>query len=431
MGALVIEYRPLSDIRPDPGNARTHSGRQIKQLEASLREFGFVNPLLVDESYELIAGHGRLRAARNIGLTELPVIVIPGLSVAEKKTLRIADNKIALNAGWDTDLLRIELKAIAILDPKIDLTITGHTGVEIDLLTLEIVETSDDDAPAAANLMVTKPGDIWILDKHRLGCGDCSDFDFLGAVMDGSIADAAFLDAPYNVRIDGNAVGKGRHREFAVASGELSFPEFQTFLATALGALVKVSRDGAVHFVCMDHRHIEELAAASRHVYGERLNICVWNKSNGGMGSLYRSKHELVFVFKVGDAPYYNGVELGRYGRNRTNVWDYPSVNTFGSRRDDLDLHPTVKPAAMVADAIRDVTRAGEVVLDGFLGSGTTLIACERTGRICRAIELDPIYCDVAVRRWIDLTGLEATEAGSGETFAQRCARLEAAGHDD
>jgi len=255
----------------------------------------------------------------------------------------------------------------------------------------------------------TKPGDIWILGEHRVGCGDGRDAKFLQRVIGGGgRIDAAFLDPPYNVRIGGHAVSAGSHREFAMASGEMSEAEFRSFLAGTLGAAVSVSRDGAVHFVCMDWRHMEDVSAVGSNVYGERLNLCIWNKSNAGMGSLYRSKHELIFVYRVGTAPHLNMVELGKHGRNRTNVWDYASVNSMrGSRREDLALHPTVKPTGLVADAIRDVTRHGDLVLDLFLGSGTTLLAAERIGRRFRGLDIDPAYVDVAIERWSARTGAE------------------------
>ena len=217
------------------------------------------------------------------------------------------------------------------------------------------------------------------------------------------------MDPPYNVKISGHAVAKGSHREFAMASGEMSEAQFRGFLIDTLGTATAVSRDGAVHFVCMDWRHMDDVSAVGKTLYGALLNLCIWNKSNAGMGSLYRSKHELVFVYRVGAAPHLNNVELGKHGRNRTNVWDYASVNSLkGSRREDLALHPTVKPTSLVADAIQDVTRRGELVLDLFLGSGTSLIAAERTGRRFRGVELDPAYVDVAIARWTERTGQEA-----------------------
>jgi len=215
-----------------------------------------------------------------------------------------------------------------------------------------------------------------------------------------------------------------------MASGELSAEAFEGFLEGALSGFAKMSRDGAVHFVFMDHQHLDTLLRVGKRVYAKRLNIAVWNKSNAGMGSLYRSKHELICVFRVGDAPHFNAVQLGKHGRNRTNVWDYASVNTFGgSRRRDLELHPTVKPTALVADAIMDVTRRGDLVLDGFLGSGTCLLACERTGRLCRAVEINPLYVDLALERWSERTGLEAVLESTGQTFSQvRAERLSGEG---
>ncbi len=400
---MHLERHPLAALRPDPNNARTHPARQIEQLCQSIRAFGFTNPILADPDLAIIAGHGRLLAARKLGLKDVPVVILPGLSEAQKRALRIADNKIALNAGWDADLLRIELSAIT---GEIDLESLGFSSGEIDVIFSTGAEDPDDDLiPELPKAAVTRPGDIWTLGDHVVGCGDCRDARFLRQVVGERSVDAAFLDPPYNVRIQGHANLKSKHREFAMASGEMSEGEFRTFLTQTLGACAAVSRPGAVHFICMDWRHMADVQAMADGVYGELLNLCVWNKSNAGMGSLYRSKHELVFVYRVGAEKHFNAVELGRHGRNRTNVWDYASVNTFGARSDDLDMHPTVKPVAMVADAIQDVTRRGDVVLDTFLGSGTTLIAAERTGRRFVGTEIDPLYVDLVVERWRQLTG--------------------------
>lgn len=410
LGPLAVTYRPVDSLVPDPRNARTHPKRQVDQIVASIRSFGFTNPILIDPQGAIIAGHGRLLAARAMALTEVPTIVIEGLGEAQKRALRLADNKIALGAGWDLDLLKLELAELAMLD--VDLSLTGFSTGEIDVVLKGAADPDDETIPPLPEAPRTRPGDIWILGEHRVGCGDGRDLAFLQTVIGQTASgekakvDAAFVDPPYNVRINGHANAKGRHREFAMASGEMTDSAFRTFLADSLGACAKVSRDGAVHFVCMDWRHMDDVAAVGRTVYGDLLNLCVWNKSNAGMGSLYRSKHELVFVYRVGQAPHFNAVELGRHGRNRTNVWDYASVNSFaGSRRDDLALHPTVKPTALVADAIQDVTRRGELVLDTFLGSGTTLIAAERTGRRFRGLDIDPAYVEVAVERWSALTG--------------------------
>ena len=406
---LVLTYRPVSELIPDPRNARTHPRRQIDQLRASIEAFGFTNPILADPKGKIIAGHGRLQAARGMGLAEVPVITLSGLSEIQKRALRIADNKIALNAGWDLGILELELGELSAIDIDIDPTLTGFSTGELDVILLAAADPDDEVIPPVPAKPRTKPGDIWILGEHRVGCGDGRDAGFLQRVIgDGARVDAAFLDPPYNVRIGGHAVAAGSHREFAMASGEMSEAEFRSFLADTLGAAARLSRDGAVHFVCMDWRHMDSVSAVCADIYGARLNLCIWNKSNAGMGSLYRSKHELVFVYRVGSAPHLNMVELGRHGRNRTNIWDYASVNSMrGSRRQDLALHPTVKPTALVADAILDVTRRGDLVLDLFLGSGTILLAAERTGRRFRGLDIDPAYVDVAVERWSARTGLE------------------------
>lgn len=404
--SLTVVYRLIGDLKPDPRNARTHSKRQIDQLCASMWEFGFTNPVLVDEQAILIAGHGRLRAAREMGLAEVPTIELGGLTEVQKKALRLADNKIALNAGWDVELLRLELADIGTLDVDFDMTLTGFASGEIDVVLKAAIDPGEEVIPAVPIEPKTELGDIWVLGEHRIGCGDGRDIEFLRRVVGESAIDGAFMDPPYNVKINGHANAKGRHREFAMASGEMSDAEFQLFLKATLGAAAVVSRPGAVHFVCMDWRHMEDVFAIGGEVYGDLLNICVWNKSNAGMGSLYRSKHEMVFAYRVGDAPHANMVELGKHGRNRTNVWDYPSVNSMaGSRREDLALHPTVKPVAMVADAYQDVTKRGDLVFDMFLGSGTSLIAAERTGRRFRGCDIDPAYVDVAVERWAQMTG--------------------------
>ncbi len=407
---LKVQYLPVRGVKPDARNARTHSKKQIEQIAASIAAFGFTNPLLIDEDSVLIAGHGRLAAARKLGLEQVPVIELKGLSDPEKRALRLADNKIAQNAGWDGELLKIELETLAKLDLGFSLDITGFSSGEIDVTLGQGKDDPDDEIiPAVPSEARTRLGDIWQLGAHRVGCGDSRDPAFLRSLLGPGVrADAAFLDPPYNVKINGHANARGRHREFAMASGEMSEVEFQGFLKESLGAAAAVSRDGAVHFVCMDWRHMGSVLAVEEAVYGQLLNLCVWNKSNAGMGSLYRSRHELVFVYRVGTAPHFNAVELGRHGRNRTNVWDYASVNSMrGGRRQDLALHPTVKPVGLVSDAICDVTRHGELVLDVFLGSGTTLIAAERTGRRFAGCDIDPGYVDVALERWSNLTGHE------------------------
>lgn len=405
---LEIVYRPVKGLKLDPTNPRTHPAKQIEQLARNIATFGFINPILLDENMTIIAGHGRALAAKQCDLEVVPTIMLVGLTDAQKKTLRIADNRIAQKSGWDTDLLRELMVDIQSAEIEIDLELTGYSVGEIDVMLAHKFDANDDEvlSPESSKPARARAGDIWLLGGHRIGCGDCRDGDFLSRVVgQGAKIDAAFLDPPYNVAINGHANVRTKHREFAMASGEMSDTEFERFLAQTLGACAAVSRDGAVHYVCMDWRHARHLQHAGDQVYGDLINLCVWNKSNAGMGSLYRSKHELVFVYRVGDAQHFNAVELGKHGRNRTNVCDYQSVNSGGSRAGELDWHPTVKPVAMVSDAVKDVTKRKDLILDAFLGSGTTLIAAERAGRFCRGVEIDPGYIDIAIDRWESLTG--------------------------
>lgn len=283
---LSVSYRLAGELRPDPRNARTHSKRQVDQIIASIREFGFTNPLLVDPDGVLIAGHGRLLAAKSIGMSEVPTIELAGLSEAQKRALRLADNKIAMNAGWDLDLLKVELAELSQLDIEMDLTVTGFSTGELDVFLTGQADPADDMIPATRTQPRTRAGDIWRLGDHRVGCGDSRDPAFLREVVgEGAVIDAAFLDPPYNVAINGHANARGRHREFAMASGEMTAEAFRAFLAETLGVAAQVSRDGAVHFVCMDWRHMDDVSSVAQTVYGDLLNLCVWNKSNAGMGS--------------------------------------------------------------------------------------------------------------------------------------------------
>jgi DNA modification methylase len=433
---LKITYRKTGDLVPYPGNARTHSDKQIAQIAASIRQFGFTNPVLVDADGGIVAGHGRVAAARQLGIAEVPTIVLGHLTSAERRAYVIADNRLAELAGWDREILKIEFQALAEMDLDFELEITGFETAELDLLldhsADEPVTDPADEAPfPEPGPAVTRTGDVWRLGPHRLICGDARDPAVYATLMGSDRARAVFTDPPYNVKIDGHVCGSGtvKHREFAMAAGEMDAAAFTAFLEASLGAMAAVSIDGAIHFTCMDWRHMAELQAAGSRVYSELKNLVVWAKTNGGMGTFYRSRHELVYVWKVGSGPHTNTFGLGETGRYRTNVWDYPGVNSFGTNQKDLALHPTVKPVALVADAIKDVTRRGEIMLDGFGGSGTTLIAAERTGRVARLVELDPIYCDVICRRYAALTGVEPVLGATGETFAARaqvCAEAQA-----
>ena len=428
-----IEMVPVAGLRPYAGNARRHSKKQISQIAESIRRFGFTNPVLVSDDGEILAGHGRVRAAQEIGLLTVPTVRLSHLSAAERRAYILADNKLALNAGWDADLLATELQALIDLD--FDVELTGFSLAEIDLVLDDARERStqevapEDEVPEPPLQPVTQQGDVWILGRHRLLCGDAREARNLSLLMTGERADLIFTDPPYNVAIDGNVCGLGRvkHREFAFAAGEMSDGEFTEFLRQTLGSAANACRDGAIAFVCMDWRHMGELLQAGKDVFSELKNLCVWNKTNGGMGTFYRSKHELVFVFKVGTAPHTNSFGLGETGRYRTNVWDYAGISSIGSNRsEELAMHPTVKPVALVADAIRDCSRRGEVVLDIFGGSGTTLIAAETTGRCARLIEFDPAYCDTIIMRWERLTGKSAIHVASKRSFEEAAAEQHA-----
>lgn len=420
---MQLLMKPIDQIKPNPRNARTHSKRQIHQIAASIQEFGFRNPILVDEADMLIAGHGRWEAASQLGLSEVPVIQITGLTKAQKAALALADNRIALNAAWDLDILAVELRELSAMDLDFDLEITGFETAEIDLHVdrhaNQPADNRDDQAPAIESIAVTRRGDLWQLGEHRLYCGDARASSDISILMTEDRARVVFADPPYNVKIDGHVCGSGsiRHREFAMASGEMTEAEFINFLTRTCKNAANVSLDGAIHFVCMDWRHLTEVMAAGKAVYSELKNVCVWNKDNGGMGSFYRSQHEFVFVFKIGTARHINTIELGRSGRYRTNVWNYAGVNTMRSGRlQDLAMHPTVKPVALVADAIRDCSRRSDIVLDPFAGSGTTIIAAQKTGRRARGLEIDPLYVDVAIRRWQTFSGKQAIHE-TGRTF--------------
>ena len=420
----VIELS-IDLLKPYPRNARTHSKKQIRQIAASIERFGFTNPVLVSDRGEIIAGHGRVAAARLLGRKTVPTLSLSHLSDAERRAYVLADNKLAMNAGWDKEILAIELQAL--VDLEFDVELTGFSLAEVDLAIDEANEASiegplepEDAVPAVTGEPVTRMGDIWHLGRHRLLCGDTRDVAAMDQLMGGERADLVFTDPPYNVAIDGNVCGLGsvKHREFAFASGEMSQGQFTTFLAETLGNIARVMRDGAIAYVCMDWRHMGELLAAGEQCFTELKNLVVWNKTNGGMGAFYRSKHELVFVFKQGTAAHTNSFGLGETGRYRTNVWDYAGISSIGaSRSDELAMHPTVKPVALIADAIRDCSRRGEIVLDGFGGSGSTLIAAEKTGRFARVVEYDPVYCDTIIRRWQDYTGKRARISGSNDCF--------------
>jgi DNA modification methylase len=422
---LAVTYLPLDELKNNPHNSRTHNKRQLRLIADSIKAFGFTNPILIDQNNTIIAGHGRVAAARFLGMTEIPTIRVGNLSPDQIRAYVITDNRLAEKAGWDPSILAIELQHLSNVEIDFDITVTGFEIPEIDML-LSPADDKTDPADvvevAESPEAVSQLGDLWQVGQHRILCGNSLEKDSYSQLLGSKRAAVVFCDLPYNLAIAGNVSGKGsiRHREFPMASGEMSEYEFTSFLSASLKQLAHYSAVGSVHFLCMDWRHLAELVAAGKAVYESLLNVCVWVKNNGGMGSFYRSRHELVFVFRSGKGKHRNNIQLGQYGRNRTNVWEYPGISTLSKNGDEgnlLALHPTVKPVALVADALLDCSARGDLVLDAFLGSGSTLIAAERTGRCCYGIELDPLYVDTAVRRWQRYTGDHAVHAVSGKRF--------------
>jgi DNA modification methylase len=426
LSELEIEHIAPKALKPSTRNARTHSKKQIRQIADSIREFGFTNPILIDDDQTILAGHGRLEAAYLLGLERVPCVRLASMTPTQKRAYVLADNKLALNAGWDEEILAGELQGLLKIDLAFDIGVTGFSIPEIDSLIEglnpeEPGDPSEDRLPEIGQGSPTsRPGDLWQLGAHRVICGDALKAATYEALLGDERAEMAFTDPPYNVPIDGHVCGSGsvKHREFAMASGEMSPAEFTEFLRTALGHLADFSRDGSIHFLCIDWRHMGEMLAAGQAVFSEFKNLIVWAKDNGGMGSFYRSRHELIFAFKNGTAPHINSFELGQHGRYRTNVWEYRGVNSRGrDRLAELEMHPTVKPVAMIADAIKDVSRRGGIVLDPFGGSGSTLIAAEKTGRRARLAELDPVYVDRIIHRWQAYAKDDAVLAATGKTF--------------
>jgi DNA modification methylase len=421
---VQVDLVPLRDLKPSTRNARTHSKKQINQIASSMVAFGWTCPILIDEHGNIIAGVGRHLAAQQLGLKRVPVIVICGLSDAEKRALALADNKIAANSGWNRAVVAAELGELATLLPEcnLDLEITGFEPGEVDALAADFGASEGDPAdeiPTIERIAVSRNNDIWALGDHRLVCGDATNDAQARALMGRERAAMVFADPPYNVRV-ASVVGRGKikHREFASASGEMSRDEFTSFLTSTFSLAAQYSREGSIHYVCMDWRHLTEALAAGNNVYSELKNLVVWAKTNAGQGSFYRSQHELILVFKNGHGPHQNNIELGRHGRSRSNIWTYAGVNTFrAGRLDELSIHPTVKPVALVADAMRDCSSRGDIILDPFLGSGTTILAAERVGRRGYGMEIDPLYVDASIRRWQDFTKRDAVIKATGQTF--------------
>jgi DNA modification methylase len=419
--------RDPSELKPWPNNPRRHNELQLTKLAASMREYGFTSPVIVDEKSTILSGHARVDVACRLHLTQIPTVVMSGLTKSQKRAYVLADNKLALLSTWDAKLLQSEIELLIQDDFEIELT--GFSTPEIDVMLYQEAGDPDDLLPDVDEQeVVTRKGDLWKLGVHRLLCGSALDTAAYEQLMQGQRAQMTITDPPYNVKIDGHVCGNGKvkHAEFAMASGEMSPAQFEAFLRSTCTLIAKFSQDGAICYVFMDWRHSGEIQNAAHPVWGPARQVCVWAKDNAGMGTFYRSQHEFVFVFKNGDAPHINNFELGQHGRHRSNVWQYPGVNS-GNGHKLLALHPTVKPVSLVADAIRDCSHRKGLILDPFAGSGTILLAAERTQRHARAIELEPRYVDVAIQRWQRHTGQQAVLEATGQTWDEvREERLDA-----
>jgi DNA modification methylase len=423
--SLRISYRPLDELRPAPNAVRRHPKRQIKQIARGIENHGFLVPVIIYGDGVIAAGHARVEAARLLGMQQVPVVHVDHLTDEQMRMFAIADNKLAEGGIWDLDALRIEFAEIAMAAPEINQDSSGFHIAERDIIFGRHREnelTDFDAAPASlAGPAVARVGDVFSLGRHTLVCGDATDPAVIAAAVGDRQVRTMLSDLPYNVKIAGNVSGRGssKHQDFELASGEMSRVEFTSFLSRALEASRPALVDGALLYLFMDFRHLIELLTAAERSELSYLNLLVWAKTNAGLGSYYRSAHELIGFFKRGAAPHTNNVELGRHGRNRTNVLHYPGVSGFSKgRQAALALHPTVKPVSLLADLILDSSAPGEIILDPFGGSGSTLMAAEKTDRTACLVEISPNYVDATVRRFETATGKAAILASTGQTFA-------------
>jgi DNA modification methylase len=425
---LHVEYLPLDSLKPYKRNARKHTKSQIRNISRSIEQFGFTNPIIIDDNQTILAGAGRFEASKLLGMEKVPTIGIESMTEAQKRAYILADNRLAETAEWDMEFLSQELRYLDELEINFDITLTGFETAEIDNLIYNPNPTEED--PSAngvpgsnpAEPAVSQIGDLWILGPHRLYCGDAAKDESFQYLMGSQRAELIVSDLPYNLKIQGHVSGLGaiQHEEFIMASGEMSESEYTAFLKTAFGYMVKYSLNGSIHFLFMDWRHAFDLLSTGRQVYTELKNLIIWNKMTGGMGSFYRSQHELIFAFKNGTAPHINNFLLGQKGRYRTNVWSHPGSNTFRpGRLEDLRRHPTPKPTSLICDAIIDCSHRGGIVLDPFAGGGTLLIAAERTRRRAFTMDLDPRFVDSAILRWEEYTGESVIHDESGQTFTE------------
>ena len=417
---LNIVYVPIARIAEAKRRVRIKDAVQIQKVAASIAKFGVVVPLIVDQAWHIVHGHTVYEAARTLGLSELPVVILDHLQPHELRLLSIALNRLAETGTWDEEVLRVEVEELIELGE--DLVVSGFALAEIDCLLLDDESEAAPEPeikPPLLSTAISQPGDLWRLGEHYLFQGDARASESYGAIMQtGERARIVLTDTPYNVPNAGHVTTLPQHREFAMAAGEMSRDAFAEFLKAWLVASSAHVMDGGLVATFIDWRSVELVLCCGRELGFNLLNLVVWGKANAGQGSFWRSQHELLPIFKKGNAAHLNNIELGRHGRWRSNLWAYPGASTLGSEaRDGLTFHPTVKPRAMLEDALLDVSQRGEIVIDPFCGSGSTLLAAETTGRLCRAIEIDGLYCDLTLRRWQELTGQEALLVATGESF--------------
>ena len=402
---LSIQYVEIEKLKRYEQNAKIHTEKQIKKLVSSMKQFGVVTPILVDKDFTVIAGHGRLEAFEKLQIKKVPVVMLEHLTETQARAYRLADNRIAEDAIYDENLLRIELEEIIIND-EIEITDIGFDVSEIDSIIIDNYSGKKEKAEKADALnslkieQKVKLGDIWQLGNHILICGDSTDGNVFQELMLDKKADLVITDPPYNVPIAGH-VCRTKHEEFQMASGEMSSEEFADFSEKFMNNLANFSKDGSLHYVFIDWRSINIFLNTGSKIYTDLKNICVWNKLIGRMGSFYRSQHEFVCVFKNGTKHHTNNIELGKNGRYRTNVWNCKGISATNPKSLHLlKMHPTVKPVGLLHEIILDASCSGEIVLDPFGGSGSTLIACELAKRKARIIELSPNYCDLIIHRY-------------------------------
>ena len=409
---LEIKYVEIEKLKKYDKNAKIHTSKQISKLVSSMKKFGVVTPILVDRNFTIIAGHGRLEALKNLNYNKIPVIMLENLSESQVRAYRLADNRIAEEAKYNSDILKIELSELTIED-EIEIIDTGFDVAEVDAIILDnygVKTEKTDKADEIKSLEIehkVKIGDIWQLGNHLLLCGNSTEIISYEELMNNEKADLIITDPPYNVPIKGH-VCKTKHNEFEMASGEMSEEEFTNFSENFMKNLVKFSKNGSLHYLFIDWRGLNIFLKVGSKIYSELKNICVWNKILAGMGSFYRSQHELVCVYKNGKQPHVNNIELGKNGRYRTNVWDCKGVNSANPKSLELlKLHPTVKPVGLLHEIILDSSSIGDIVLDIFGGSGSTLLACEKAKRKARIIEISPKYCDLIIHRYKEQTKKE------------------------